>query len=319
VSGVVGGFIGWLVRFCQGNAAQNNGAQQCPKVCVQFCAVAVIVGILLSSLGGDRLPCDRGGGSFEATAVDMKECDTSPFQQFASRGGLGAFLVPVTATVQLASALGTLDASSGAFTPRLACNAQLTLGAPLLEFNQFFTSGGQFALTPPDLCPGAFTGPGAGALPSALASPQGYGAVLHAWVGYRAPTGVEQRNARVTLELTSSTSSLPPRPPAHWQRNTYPPRLNSSLSGGRFILSQGSDAALNPFLASDDSATVVCAAKDTTCAGVWALGSIARLRGAGSAFLLPLGTLGGQRWAWQVSPQTTVAVSFGGDLKICPK
>lgn len=291
-------------------------------------AALLVVGMALYSANGrDAFPCDLSGYSYmRPPPTDHDPCGTRPEQEFASRS-LGVYYAPVTASLSLVTSLGTVRSSSGSssFTSAYGCNATVSVAkAPALTvgFNKYLASGALLALSPPSLCPGAATAP---QLPPALQTESGYseGSVLHAWLGFRAPTAVDAGNARITLQLLAGTAGVPylPRPPLRWEENKYPPRQASSGSGlsipfgtgGRFTLSEAGDI-LNPFWLASDTASSMCSVGGGPCQGNWSLSAVQDLSGSG--LQVSLGSFGGEAWVWRVEASSRVEIAYAG-LDMC--
>jgi hypothetical protein len=322
----VAGMVGTVIccRRRQG-ACPCSGRQAFSNVIMGVIAIA-----LYSANSRDAFPCDLPGYSYASPPpADHDPCGTRPQQEFASRS-LGAYYAPVTASLFLVTSLGTVLSTSGAFTPAFACNATVGVArAPALSvsFDKYLASGALLALSPPALCPGAATAP---QLPPALQAESGYseGSVIHAWLGFRAPTAVEAGDARVTLQLLAGTAGVPylPRPPLRWEENKYPPRQASASSssssstpipfgtGGRFTLSEAGDS-LNPYrLASDTAASLCSGSGGGACKGNWSLADVPDLAGAG--LQVSLGSFGGEAWVWRVEASSRVEITYAG-LDMC--
>ena len=288
-------------------------------------AVIVTLAALLSANQSDTFPCDTGGYSYASPppsnagqSIVHGPCGALPEQEFAARS-LGVYYVPVTASLQLTSHVGTLR-SDGYFSSQCSCDATLALaprGTTTVRFNKYLASGALFALTPPMLCADAVT-----ALPPPLRTESGYGAanVLHAWLGYRAPTAVDASNARTTVQLLAGAQEeYLPAPPMRWVDNVFPPHrpfqpptVIPMGAGCRFSLSEVRDN--NPFDATFDSAVSVCAnAANSSCQHSWRL---ADLGGVASGLDVQLGELLGETWVWRIEPVSQVTIQFGS-LDIC--
>jgi hypothetical protein len=318
----VAGMVGTVLTCC----CKRQGTCPCSGRQASSNLAMLVIGVALYSANSrDSFPCDLSGYSYaSAPPANHDPCGARPEQEFASRS-LGVYYAPVTARLSLVTSLGTVR-GSGSYTPAYACNATVSVArAPALavSFNKFLASGALLSLSPPALCPGAATAP---QLPPALQAESGYseGSVLHAWLGFRAPTAVDAGDARVTLQLLAGAAGAPylPRPPLRWEENRYPPRQAGASSGsassiplgtgGRFALSEAGDS--NPFRLAPDTAASTCAGSGGHCKGNWSLSDVRDLDGTG--LQVSLGSFGGEAWVWRVEASSRVEIAYAG-LDMC--
>ena len=313
----VGGMLGAVI----GQLSDKPAA----RPIVSYVAMGVVMLALYSANSRDSFPCELEKVEYSFLSPPPKDhspCGEWPAQEFASRP-IGAYYSPVGASVQFVTSIGVLTGTS-AFSPLFFCNATIALSetpkqtaASLVRFQKYLASGALLAMSPPALC--ASTIAASTVLPAELKQSQGYGAlnVLHAWVGFRAPTSVGEKNARVTVQLLASSMGMP-SPPMRWEENVYPPRFASEISpgmGGRFSLSEKDD--VNSFEGKADTVVAKCgnSGSDSGCVGTWPISAVAELA---DGMEIGLGTFESEDWVWRIEPASRVSIDYSG-LEVCAK